>query len=43
MNALQLTRASLVGISLGGGAALGFTLRSPQRVEKLTLVDSYGL
>jgi pimeloyl-ACP methyl ester carboxylesterase len=39
MDALQLER----GISPGGGAVLGFALRSPQRVEKLVLVDSYGL
>jgi len=43
MDALGFERASLVGISMGGGAALGFALRSPQRVEKLVLVDSYGL
>jgi pimeloyl-ACP methyl ester carboxylesterase len=43
MDALRLERANLVGISLGGGAVLGFALRSPQRVEKLVLVDSYGL
>jgi pimeloyl-ACP methyl ester carboxylesterase len=43
MDALQLERASLVGISMGGGVALGFALRSPQRVERLVLVDSYGL
>lgn len=43
IDALQLQRVSLVGISLGGGAALGYTLRSPQRVERLALVDSYGL
>jgi pimeloyl-ACP methyl ester carboxylesterase len=43
MDALDLERASLVGLSMGGGAALGFALRSPQRVEKLVLVDSYGL
>ncbi len=43
MDALDVERASLVGISMGGGAALGFALRSPQRVEKLVLVDSYGL
>ena len=43
MDALDLVRASLVGTSMGGGAALGFALRSPQRVEKLVLVDSYGL
>jgi pimeloyl-ACP methyl ester carboxylesterase len=43
MDALDLERASLVGISMGGGAALGFALRSPERVEKLVLVASYGL
>ncbi len=43
LDALGLQRASLVGVSMGGGAALGFALRSPQRVEKLVLVDSYGL
>ena len=43
MNTLRLNHASLVGLSLGGGAALGFALRSPERVEKLVLVDSYGL
>ena len=43
MDALQLECANLVGISLGGGVALSFALRSPQRVEKLVLVDSYGL
>jgi pimeloyl-ACP methyl ester carboxylesterase len=43
MDALGLERASLVGLSMGGGIALGFTLPSPQRVDKLILVDSYGL
>jgi pimeloyl-ACP methyl ester carboxylesterase len=43
MDALGLTRAALVGISMGGGAALGFALRFPDRVERLVLVDSYGL
>jgi len=43
MDCLELDRASLVGISLGGGAALGFALGFPERVEKLVLVDSYGL
>lgn len=43
MESLTLERASLVGLSLGGGAALGFALRSPVRVDKLVLVDSYGL
>jgi len=38
MDALDLERASLVGLSMGGGAALRFALRSPERVEKLVLV-----
>jgi pimeloyl-ACP methyl ester carboxylesterase len=43
MDALGLEKASLVGISMGGAISLGFALRSPQRVEKLVLVDSHGL
>ena len=43
MDALCLERASLVGISMGGAIALGFGLRSPDRVERLVLVDSHGL
>jgi pimeloyl-ACP methyl ester carboxylesterase len=43
MDALGLARAALIGISMGGGAALGFALNKPERVEKLVLVDSYGL
>jgi pimeloyl-ACP methyl ester carboxylesterase len=43
MDALRLERASLGGISLGGSAALGFTFHSPQRVERLVLVDLYGV
>ena len=43
MNALGLEKANLVGISMGGAISLGFSLRSPQRVEKLVLVDSHGL
>src|SRR5574341_1179349 len=35
--------SALVGISMGGGAALGFTLAHPDRVEKLALVGAYGL
>lgn len=43
MDSLGLECAALVGLSLGGAAALGFALRSPERVEKLVLVDAYGL
>src|SRR6266700_7183242 len=37
MDTLNLERACLIGLSLGGGIALNFTLRSPLRVEKLVL------
>ena len=43
MDALGLEKASLVGISMGGAISLGFSLRWPQRVERLVLVDSHGL
>lgn len=43
LDALSLRRASLVGISMGGAFVLGFTLRTPERVERLVLVDSAGL
>lgn len=43
MEALGLEKARLVGISMGGAISLGFSLRSPERVEKLVLVDSHGL
>jgi pimeloyl-ACP methyl ester carboxylesterase len=43
MDSLGIERAALVGVSMGGAAALSFALRSPGRVEKLILVASYGL
>lgn len=43
IRALSIHQPSLVGISMGGAAALGFTLTYPESVEKLVLVDSYGL
>ncbi len=43
LDALGLEKASLVGISMGGGISLGFALANPQRVNKLVLVSSYGL
>ncbi len=43
LDGLHLQKANLIGISMGGGIALDFTLRSPERVEKLVLVDSYGI
>lgn len=43
MDALQISKADLVGISMGGAISLGYTLHHPERVSKLVLVDSYGL
>lgn len=43
MDAIQVSRASLAGISMGGMGVLGMALQAPGRVEKLILVDSYGL
>ncbi len=40
---LNLSSFSLVGISMGGAISIGYTLNNPQFVEKLVLVDSYGL
>lgn len=41
--AVNLDRPSIAGISMGGAAALGYTLENPNSVERLVLVDSYGL
>jgi 4,5:9,10-diseco-3-hydroxy-5,9,17-trioxoandrosta-1(10),2-diene-4-oate hydrolase len=43
MNALDLEKTDLVGLSLGGGIALNFSLRYPKRLGRLVLVDSVGL
>jgi pimeloyl-ACP methyl ester carboxylesterase len=43
MDIWGVERASLVGISLGGGIAIDFTLAHHEQVERLVLVDSYGL
>lgn len=40
---LNLLETTLVGISMGGAVALGYTLETPARVSRLVLVDSYGL
>ena len=37
---LGLARVTLVGVSMGGGIALGFALDAPDRVERLVLIDS---
>jgi len=41
LSVLNLTRAVLIGLSMGGGIALNLALNDPIRVEKLVLVDPY--
>lgn len=43
LETIPAERVSLVGISMGGGVALGYALENPDRVDRLALVDSYGL
>ena len=43
MEATKISKASLVGNSLGGWVALDFTIRHPEMVERLVLVDAAGL
>jgi pimeloyl-ACP methyl ester carboxylesterase len=43
LDALALDEVSLVGLSLGGGVALDVAFRAPERLDRLVLVDSYGL
>jgi pimeloyl-ACP methyl ester carboxylesterase len=39
LDRLNLTRVALVGLSLGGGAAINFTVLHPERVRALVVVD----
>jgi pimeloyl-ACP methyl ester carboxylesterase len=43
MNSVGIDSAHLVGLSVGGGVALGLSLRAPERVDRLVPVASYGL
>ncbi len=43
MDALQLERATIVGMSLGGIPALEISLKAPERVENLVIINSLGL
>ena len=43
LTALQLDKVSLVGNSFGGGFALAFAARWPERVDKLVLMGSMGV
>ena len=42
-NALQLDRFSLVGLSMGGGLAIGYAAQHPQRVQSMVLLEPGGL
>jgi 2-hydroxy-6-oxonona-2,4-dienedioate hydrolase len=39
---LAITKATIVGNSLGGWTAMAFTLAHPEKVERMVLVDSAG-
>lgn len=43
LDAVGLESAHLVGLSMGGAAALGVALDDPDRVDRLVLVDAFGL
>ncbi len=43
MDLWKLDNAALVGLSMGGAIALGYTLAHQDRVQKLVLVGSYGI
>ncbi len=43
LDALNLKRTSVAGLSMGGGLALALALNHPDRVDKPIPVDSYGL
>lgn len=43
MDALDIEKATLMGISLGGAISLKFAVQFPEKLEKLILVDSGGL
>jgi pimeloyl-ACP methyl ester carboxylesterase len=42
-DALGLERAALMGQSMGGGTALHFAIRNPERVTRLVLINPTGL
>ncbi|MEM1131683.1 MAG: alpha/beta fold hydrolase [Pseudomonadota bacterium] len=43
MNNLDIERADMVGISMGGGAALWAALNAPERIRRLVPVGTYGV
>lgn len=43
MTALNLEKVTLIGLSMGGGLSILYTLSFPHKVDKLVLIDSAGL
>lgn len=43
MDVWELEKAAIVGLSMGGAVAIGYTLANQDRVGKLVLVGSYGI
>ncbi len=43
VDAISVERTHCVGLSVGGGVALGLALRAPERIDHLVPVASYGL
>jgi 4,5:9,10-diseco-3-hydroxy-5,9,17-trioxoandrosta-1(10),2-diene-4-oate hydrolase len=43
LTAMNLEKVTLIGLSMGGGLSILYTLRFPHKVDKLVLVDSAGL
>jgi 4,5:9,10-diseco-3-hydroxy-5,9,17-trioxoandrosta-1(10),2-diene-4-oate hydrolase len=43
ITAMNIERLNLVGLSMGGGISIMYTLAYPEKVDKLILVDSAGL
>jgi pimeloyl-ACP methyl ester carboxylesterase len=43
MDSWGLQQAALIGISMGGSVAIGYTLRHPERVRRMILIGSYGI
>jgi 2-succinyl-6-hydroxy-2,4-cyclohexadiene-1-carboxylate synthase len=39
LNALEIERADLIGLSMGGGIALNFALSHPERIRRLILIS----
>lgn len=42
LHQLNIEKTHLVGLSLGGGISIGFSVKYPQVVDKLILVDAWG-